>query len=194
MKEHYMEVYMEEVTERQQLRILVAKDVLESLKELTVKNGEGYLQVEIDDFGDILNDSGEDSKVIAGKLKNKCTVCALGACFLSLVYLDNDFDFLDGMHSYLDEIGEIKLTHIRLQKLNQRLLKVFSGRQLSLIETAFECQMHNPTEDFVSNTFKGDKTLLERAIKFGWSWHSSNERLKAIMENIIENEGEFIPA
>lgn len=136
----------------------------------------------------------DDVKLIADKLKTNCRVCALGACLLSVVSLQNDFVF---------ELQQGNVVGVESYDLADRLLKVFTAEQLLLIETAFECE--NFTGYFTGNydeLHMGSMTRysrrlthqLEIAKALGERFNDSKKRLRAIMRNMIANNGKFIPA
>jgi hypothetical protein len=111
-----------------------------------------------------------------------CTVCAKGAMFLSDVLARNNY--------YADMLGigdsdcERKLDYI-------------SKKQLHMIEAAFECRVRYFHKDLkkknlISYSVNPNK-LGNSCVKFGLKYEIPNARLIAIMENIIENEGEFRP-
>lgn len=173
------------------LRIAVAKDVLKSLKGLNVKRG-SFLDSPIHTAGLDM----ADSKAVAVALKaSHCRVCALGACFLSLTALDNQFDFtqIDVNGGYGLEFG---LSQFPL--LFGRLKAIFSGEQLALIERSFEqgkgWSLFHP-ESFV----EGDRftevqsARLVTAAKFGYRYEDDSKRLAAIMRNVVKHEGTFRP-
>ena len=75
---------------------------------------------------------------------------------------------------------------------------LFGREQLLMIEAAFELGNGyvNFEEDAIhglSPRFKRYKPAILRAIKFGKRFRTEKTRLVGIMENIIENDGTFIP-
>lgn len=172
--------------EKAKLRVRVAKDVLQTLKgNMMVRRGTGYLFINNSEFQKIKEKiSNRSSKKIAGKIKNQnCTVCALGACFLSLVSLDNEFNFDQDM-DLSTKIGWENSQAPLSKSLFKRLLKVFSLIQLFMIEAAFE------TYHIKQNT----RAIL-KATRFCENLYSFHPPivLEAIMKNIIKNEGTFKP-
>lgn len=164
-----------------ELRVEVAKDVLKHLKTLRVLAGNTYVWSR-----NSYVDFDKPSQAIARDLqKNGCEVCALGACFLSLVALKNEFDF-DGK------------TIFTRHEITNRLRSVFSDAQMDLIEEAFEWDVEATTcgakekrlNAFAckyrnNNTYSD--TLRSRDVV------CSDRRLRAIMKNIIKNKGTFKP-
>lgn len=171
-------------TKQRKLRLAVAADVIASLKYLEVYAGNGYIL----DIDPSKLHFTKGSKVVAREIqKQGCEVCALGACVLSLVALDNDFDFLKASGESAENFNSLDLDHFR-----DRLLEVFSPVQLCLIETAFERDEMGARD--VDNLDSDDlQPWLEAAIKFGNKFGYSSKRLRAIMKNILDNNGVFTP-
>lgn len=101
-------------------------------------------------------------------LKNKafkCEVCALGAAFCAYVLrVDNH---LGGFSR--EKLGE-----------------VLAPEQMTLIESAFEAT-------FAWGSGRVSAAELYAAIDFGERYTSDSGRLRAIMRNIIANDGKFKP-
>ncbi len=181
--------------EKADLRVKVAKDVLESLSTLRVGTGEFAVLHSAELTSTILKK--KDSKKIAKELKKHCDVCALGACLLSTVALTNDFNFsksiIDSDEEYMAVGGP---------ELVKRLLKVFSKEQILLIENAFETGDGWLSNGWGNESFIGYKTSdevdkikdkVDSAIDFGNMYVNPKGRLEAIMQNIVKNKGTFIP-
>lgn len=117
-----------------------------------------------------------------------CRVCALGAAFVCAVARANRIDMgaVDGRLS-------VSTTHTR-RFLHGYLNGWFSSEQLGLIEAAFETSL----QYIEPGT---DRDLAGRAVAFGVQAQrrapSYNEAsamaMRAIMENIVQNNGEFVP-
>ncbi len=95
-----------------------------------------------------------------------CKVCGLGALFLSAVRFGNGFRARPGSMLLVTQIESV-------------LIDIFNHDQISLIEQAFEQGR---------GQYSGD----EGAIHFGQQYDYDEERLLAIMNNIVRNDGEFI--
>lgn len=107
----------------------------------------------------------------------RCAVCAVGSGVVSALCLNgSDMNELaDNSHN-----GEWQ----------ELLGQWFSGRQVALLETAFE-----GTDEWYTYELFGDDegdALYRRAIVFA-NDASSDERLRAIWQNVVDNEGEFVP-
>lgn len=167
---------------KKQLAIDVAKDVIKTLRSSIVETS-SYVSTSPSSevtVQKLLHKYHDDSKTLAKKLRPHCKVCALGACLLSVVSLKNEFVF-DVFN------GDIYVPRSQIVK---RLKGIFSKRQLALIESAFEGYLiylgNRPSE-------KSWEPDLYRAVHFGKSFSDPKLRLKAIMENVIANNGVFKP-
>lgn len=165
--------------------VAVAKDVLKQIEigfftpttgdYFTVKDI-GYninVPAKLDEAFSVLKDKGA-----------RCEVCGIGSCFASLVNLGNNATTTKGFGSkVIDSWSGIGDDYMR-----PILRKVFSPSQLSLIEQSFEKSWAlGDTEDDVNND------MADKAVSFGIRYKTDSARLKAIMNNIIQNKGTFIP-
>lgn len=170
-------------------RVAIAKDVLRQIddKRIHVKQ-------------DMYFELGRVPKEVEDKLDKflenspPCTVCALGACFASMVILGDrvsissvvSLRYYDGKYIPTERLDD---TRFRIM-----LRRAFTSTQISLIESAFE---KFNAYDMDGNGFKiGEGNYgpsYDRAIEFGHKIKSNRKRLIAIMENIIENKGTFKP-
>ena len=170
---------------RKERRILVCKDVIKNLKvrRLIARMG-FYIQYHSGIHCAV--SSGEPKNlqsVIKATVtkKNPCSACALGSLFITKVDRFNKCESDPFMA--LSPSGD---------KFNKQLLTLFSRVQLNMIESAFECtQMASYEGDDPYSDFKSGQ--LERAARFGRKFGSANDRLIAIMKNIIKNDGIFKP-
>lgn len=110
-----------------------------------------------------------------------CRVCALGGVFVTgmrkgLFQPVEIEHFDDGEWSAIDEEG-----------MREQLRPHFSSKQLSLIESAFEVAW------FTDGDIELSQKELERAVAFGTRYACPNDRMRAIMKNIIQNKGAFKP-
>jgi hypothetical protein len=118
------------------------------------------------------------------KGKITCEACALGSLFLGLVDTHKQ-----------GTLREWELTgHSRMR---EDLSKYFSKRTIILIECAFETNdrpFGSTDEAFVRDyTAIAPEELREKAAEFGRKYTSDGRRLRAILNNIRKNDGEFIP-
>ena len=148
-----------------QMCVIVAKDALKQLEAEKYTACTGiYVDWELEDK---INYSKPDAQVqnIIKKHEKPCDVCARGALLLSSIRKFND------------------VTVSKYQKRwESKSKEIFSEKTLKLAEIAFE-QWHKLT---------ASPKELEAEI-FGSKYNSETGRLKAILENIVTNNGEFKP-
>lgn len=155
---------------RSEMRVLIAKDVLKLLRtdRVTIETGR-Y-------FSPSLNRSypflvrGLPLDPIGPKLHD-CSVCALGAMFISEVDRNNRL--------YVQDLNDRPISTLLILK---RLLKYFSKTALASIESAFE----------------GSSRGAPRMGKYEARFYQLRDRipddslrLKVLMKNIIRNKGLF---
>lgn len=175
-------------------RVRIAKDVIEQLdaKKLIAKHGT-YLQLSSiaakkkydiryfswPDFEDKKSKIAETqiSEVVSA---NSCKVCAIGAVFASAVKRANHCTIGD-MNSDADGLNDDIF-------MRSYLKSWFSREQLALMEIAFD-----RTDQSIDGDASGaDDDVLDAAYNFA-SKQTAGGRLRAIMQNIIDNDGEFVP-
>lgn len=162
------------VTKQRKMAVAVAKDVLASMSTLSVKRG-AYLM----EKGELIKrPPARSARKTAEILKTKCNVCALGACLLSTVSLYGKIQWSYGFAGVTVGGGDV-------EKWFERLDQVFSREQQRLIESAFELRDVAIVTD--------DPTKFEAAVVFGQRYKTAKGRLRAIMNNIIKNDGLFVP-
>lgn len=159
-----------------QMRVRIAKDVLSTMRFMTI--GRGNFVKLTTDF--ILP---EDSKKAAKKLQKSkfCNVCALGACFISLVGIDNKFS------SDWDDLSGAPAG----STIQDRLSEYFDKEQIVLIENAFEQGTGYFTES--NDQLVCGEVDTADAVAFGEKFYDDAKRLAAIMKNIVKNNGTFKP-
>jgi hypothetical protein len=168
---------------KKELRIAVAKDVLKSLTEFKPRAGEYFSKNFAPRTAKKILDL-KTSNQQAKALSKNCEACAIGACFLSMVALDNKFDFSAVTdRKWGDELTG--LFYLDDNVMRGRLESAFSMDQLCLIEQAFERGC--------GPSWKLSPEEEETAEKFGIKFRSDRGRLGAIMKNIVENSGTLKP-
>ena len=180
-------------------RLAIARDVLAQLKLKRYKSTPGtYLH--INDVPDI--DTIDPNVSIQELFKTQpdvsCEVCALGACFMSLINLDNKVNV--GQFCTEEELdyNSRKYLDADFDLMHERLGKYFPGHMLALIESAFEMREMgtSDTDPRFARFYEAydliPEHLYQPAIVWGKRYKNSNERLKAIMQNIVRNGGDFI--
>jgi hypothetical protein len=203
-------------------RVLIAQDVLSQLKAKLIvaksgvyvagdvsnivwQNPDNYYSVSFEEREKLEEETRNrdlrgliNERETAGEVLS-CTACALGSLFVSAVRACNNYTIGDARNGNMNAM-DIK------QYLAERL-DMFTVYQLSLIETAFECETYGnfgtakqwseataaiafgskyPKYKRVYNKFEGRHKNVR-------SERNDDLRLKAIMKNIIANNGTFIP-
>lgn len=148
-------------------RVAIAKDVIAALKakKYIAETGD-YLDINIKDNKDWnVNQESLCSNDVT------CNVCAIGALFTSKVIISNNFnsDYIPS-----DDV------------MRKELSSYFSMPQLHLIESAFEGWEKGST------TFSGN-IPNDNHMEYYFEYNDDNDRMIAIMENIVENKGTFKP-
>lgn len=165
-------------------RVMIARDALKQLKlgKIIAKRGkfvEGLFRM-----GDKNPENMELQKVLPDI---NCKVCGLGSLFVSQVrFIDNcKLTDTDIEYGYLEMEDRLKQT------------KYFSKEQKVLIEVAFEGGGGYYQDDDYADEYNVNKYLSKKkinsAIKFYNTYDGAEERLIAILKNIIKNGGEFVP-
>lgn len=159
-------------------RLAVVQDVLDRIKlgqfKPKAKQFVGQLKTSVE-----LEDVEQVSEILKS-LDTKCEVCAKGGLFMAYVGIVNCYERKTYTNTIGNGIGqENNSTEMKM------LSKVFSIKQLNLIETAFEKFAYDWNVAELSNE------EIYSAISFGKIHNTQEKRLKAICNNIIKNEGEF---
>ena len=163
-------------------RVAIAKDVIAQLKSNKYQASPGdwcfISNVSSDKF-----DTQSEVRDVINDNDTTCEVCATGGIFASCVRLNDQFKItnnrkpIDNVDNTLGILPQSVLNHTG---------KFFSKSQIRLIENAFECG-----NGYFAQYGFNSKDL--RAIAFGEKFNTSEACMIAIMENIIENKGEFKP-
>lgn len=190
-------------------RVLVAKDVLDQIASYKFQPlTSAFLIV---DNQNILMMS--DNESIQGCLldnKTDCKGCAIGGAMMSMIRFNNnalvgDLDYCDVRSMHLEYTKVVDMTQETVGRtISSQLHELFGESQLMLIEQAFEwCKgtYSNPRiADYNQMTFEEIIALKVRrtgkswkAYLFGRQYEVPRDRLIAIMQNIVDNKGTFIP-
>lgn len=184
-----------------QRRLAVLKDALKQVEKKNYIPEEGIL-CRIYNLSDLDWDTQLKGILTKKFLSNKnCIVCQRGALLLSLIRKENSFT-----------VGDVRRTSASFFDPNsivdRRLLDLFTGKQIALMEAAFEVSgairynQSNPLKIEMISTFCAspsqlaghlNKEELFKAINFGVKYQNMNERQIAILSNAIKNKGEFTP-
>lgn len=153
-------------------RVEIAKDVIKHLdtQRLTAGHG-GYASIPHILGEDWNNDDVEMRDILNRSKDAACKVCALGALFIADILKRDNFT-----------MGDYK-ARSTFYNTRQKVGDYFELDQLNLIESAYE----------VSHMHTTDVVQAVKAQEFKKEIWEPKDRLTAIMENIIENYGTFIP-
>lgn len=168
--------------------VALAKDVLKYLRYMNVRDGVAYCYGRLpDSIKDDCPGKEEAQKHIAGLTKN-CKVCALGACFLSYIRLFDKVALRDISPSKpeFSTFSAGESVDVDYYDIVGQLNKIFSEKQMVLIESAFE-------QHCVQFAYDIDQDDIEAAEIFGQKYAEPKKRLRAIMQNIVRNNGVFKP-
>jgi hypothetical protein len=155
-------------------RVTVAKDVLSQLRssELIGQCGT-YVGGALHNIA-YYNDVGADVREKLGR--EPCVVCAVGAAAIAFIKRFDGVKVIDD-----PEDGP------RVPDPHEIAGKLFPPKMRDMMESAFETEYCNAAE---SNR-RSD--VLDRCIEFGARHYDDTNRLRAIFQNIIDNDGEFKP-
>jgi hypothetical protein len=166
-----------------QQRVHIAKDVLLQLKSKKFIASKGCY-ISSNELENKINE--HDSIELKSLLPTiaSCEVCAKGSLFLSEVMNRNDF-----------KVGrdEEDFNTIGISKISRRLNDIFTDNQLDLIETAFEKRVIVDDNNYLQGHFGDYTNVANKAIEFGEKYKTDNDRLVAILKNLISNKGAFKP-
>ena len=159
-----------------QKRVMIAQDVLAQIKTKRYVAESGcWVQPNIKAACEKnLKDEDSVQELFAKKKIKSCNVCALGGLFMSCINLNNNTTVEDLKKEFY--IGDFVYDD---SKISNGLNRIFTQKQLILIETYFEGG---------EGYFRGGnktQTFLES--------YNDDERLEMIMQNIIDNDGTFVP-
>lgn len=153
--------------------VAVAKDVLKHLDAMKVKDGH-YFELITNERK--VRDLEGDLQEHAEEVQANCQVCLLGACVLSKARL---YDAVS-MEAFRDM--EIYCSD---DDVRDTLADIFDIDTINCMEAAFE------GESFSWMRPTSYRLILE-AMKFGNQFADRKECVRAVMENIIANNGRFI--
>jgi hypothetical protein len=171
-------------------RVMIAKDVLTQIKAKRYIPESGTW---VDPNWNIRNEiDGTESvqKLFADRTIETCNVCALGGLFMSCTNLNNNTCVSD-----INYGGEGDLLGEKIQDgdtLSNGLNKIFSKKQLQLIEVYFEKGDGWFGEDRYTGNYIGEDS--RHVQYFNDAYPDDDERLVEIMKNIVANDGTFVPS
>lgn len=163
-------------------RVLIALDVLARLKK-----GNYIARSRVWAKIPVRREEVENKLQVCDILDKKvCECCALGSILLSEIAFNNHYE-LNG-YNYNEKGATL---YIDLDEREEELKKIFSNVQLVLIEIAFEGG--NGCYNFNSLSNDNRERYYDKAVSFYNKYSDADERLEAIMNNIVENKGTFKP-
>ena len=181
-------------------RILVAKDVIAQLKAKKFKATKGtYVAIKDQALSDAVEESSTEQLHERFKTIKQCAVCARGAMFMSTVRLGNQFQL-----NQMDTEWNGPIATVEAGEVDERLKSVFASDQQYLIEAAFEGRDINSqlyevmTYDDNGSSLKANifedmyNLILAKAKIFYKRYKKSDNRMIAIMKNVIKNKGKFV--
>jgi hypothetical protein len=196
-----------------QKRVLIAKDVIAQINAKKIKPESGtFVSVEkVKGFmssteaeertgawnfamNRLCTSEGSDADVRQLYLDNtlqQCSCCALGGMFMSCTLYNNNTTVADLEHASND-ISEVLLEETD-EKLSNGLNKFFSVAQLKLIEQTFEGDNGAVFSGTDGETGEMIDEFSPRAEAFYDKYKKPKDRLIAIMQNIVKNNGTFKP-
>lgn len=169
-------------------RMAIAEDVLASLEVEAIRANTGsFVRLDLDTLNSV--EAGQQLQPTFLNPELSCSVCALGACFVSAVKLGNDFCVTE------DHIDNNQLP---FSDINDTLSKYFSAAQMQLIEIAFEegrgwWKLDSHKLVVTEGQFRAAQRFGSNAYASGNYYYGPTNKLKAIMKNIIDNKGTFKP-
>jgi hypothetical protein len=163
-----------------QKRVMIAQDVLAQLKAKRYVAESGcWVKPNIDSAWEqkLSHHDSVQELFIEQKIES-CNVCALGGLFMSCTNFNNN-TLLEDLDDASEGLGNL----IEEEQLSNKLNEIFSTNQLKLIESYFEA----------NGGFFRDYDEDDRIEVFYNKNSSDKKRLQLIMENIVENNGTFVP-
>lgn len=154
---------------KQERRVAIAKDVIAAIHAkafMAIKTG-AYVFTDKD--YELLDQQ------TAKEIMPACSVCARGAMLMCRI----------AKYNHAEVIGYVTQSDTR-----DALADAFTPAQLDLIEAAFERRDCRGADWGTTETLR---RRFESAFDFGRDHSESEDRLLAIMQNIVDHDGEFKP-
>jgi len=166
-----------------QQRVLVAQDVLAQIKAKRYLASPGTWTIpEYVIPDENLTEGDSVQKLFATQAIKTCNVCAIGGLFMSCTNLNNNTTVAE-----LDEVCELgDALEYSDEKLSNGLNRIFTRKQLILIENYFE-----NADGFYADA--ATDAMTNHIHLFNEKYPNPQARLKEIMNNIVENNGTFVP-
>lgn len=169
-------------------KVEIAKEVINNIKSNAIKATPNYFW---DDFSHRLyfpvNNDEFELKNFLEEFKMPCATCAVGALFISAVLKYNDL-----------KVSKEQLSDtFWSKKLLLHVSKFFEKIQIVSIEIAFEGKhsyfytRQNEIVEFAGEEI--DKKAIQKLLEFYSKYENTKDRMIGIMDNIIANNGDFVP-
>ncbi len=175
-------------------RARVARDVLMRLDLRQIEAGSGYGSVALP--REFPFDAEAELRDVMLDERTGCEACALGCLFMADVMARDRMTVrsatdLDDEVSIPDEVGVFGKFGISDDVIRRRLGNFFGRGEMAMIESAYEGVDFRGSND-ASHVPYDD---IATAIEFGARADKSRgeKRLRAIMQNIVEHRGNFVP-
>lgn len=166
---------------KNEMRVAVAKDLLKCIKNGNITPITSYYCSLDETIVKRLEPSTQLQSLVP---EIHCESCAIGSMFLAWVHLNNNIT-VEEFTGREGDYGPFSLNDD--YTMREYLSKTFSGKQLSMIETAYmggEFGQWGP----VTLTI----TEREACHRFYKKYADKAKRLEAIMRNVIKNDGQFV--
>jgi hypothetical protein len=196
-----------------QKRVLIAKDVIAQIKAKKIKPESGsFVHVEkiqgfmsstdaearhgswnfaMNKLSDTKGYAADVRQLYLDNTLQQCSCCALGGMFMSCTLYNNNTTVEDLSYAGAD-IGDVILDEGD-KSIPNGLNKFFSLVQLRLIEQTFEGDQGAINSGMDDGTGEIIDKFSPRAEAFYTKYKKPKDRLIAIMQNIINNNGTFKP-
>ncbi len=168
---------------KKERRIAIAKDAIAQIKAGKYESSPGvlcYFPEEMYELSD-RDPKLSGQKVLKTKLKatGPCYVCARGALFVSLVRKENKVDLRDLVYA---------------KNIDEKLTNLFGRNQWTLMEAYFEgYRLSYQLQNTNALKFGLRKYPDLDTEKFYRKYQNAEDRLIAILKNLIKNGGTFNP-
>ena len=147
----------------EQKRVMIAQDVIDRINVKLLTANQGRI-IYLPEYGNVNKENVNSIN---------CEVCAKGGLFAAYVGRVNNFD------------ETCYISNSLVNPAHEKLLEIFTIEQLAIIEFAFEGSLHIHSVDV-------DDHLYISLKDFYYQYENDDERLIAICENIIKNNGDFV--
>lgn len=175
---------------KMQKRVMIARDVIAQVKakKFKVKTGT-YCDLKINKkYKPEVEGELELQSLMESGVVEKCTVCAIGGIFASKVSIGNKFNINVENDSWDDENPDLRIDNeLSDDEIFKNLENIYSSEELRKIEYAFE------GNDIDDSFWHEEDEFHKNILSYSKVHKNVDNRLIAIMQNIIDNNGKFKP-